>query len=674
MRFDTNRKSRNVTGKKGSVRLVVAFAATLVCLSLDAASSAESASNRTVATSRTLYLDSESGDDANSGLAPDEAWRSLERVNSANLMPGDTVRFKRGGLWRGTLRPASGDEEASVTYTSYGEGPKPLLLGSRSRCRTEDWTQVQESLWATLPMEYREGEQLLDLRRSIWRHHQEAGAEARLSHEEADAGTILKVECVRSGERSNHIQLWGPEVALEGGTHFRLRFRARSSIPFHMTGMEILEGDAPWTRFATAVVAREISTEWQEYETVFQVAESSAEGNLHINLGGILPEGAVFELQLSDLYRVTPNITDPLDVDVGNIIFNHGEVCGWKKWSVESLENPYDYYYDGASQRVFLVAETNPATLFDADATPRGWAAPNARTKVNGGVGIKKHDSIELALKRHVVDQSNAHHVVYDGLAVKYGAAHGFGGGNTHHLTIRNCDLAYIGGGHQLTRPDGLPVRYGNAIEFWGAANDHLVENCRIWEVYDAALTNQNKTATVRQENIVFRNNVIWNCEYSFEYWNRPETSVTRNISFLNNTCVNAGIVWSHAQRPDRNGSHLMFYTNDAATSGFEVKYNIFYQVSDWGSRYTGGWNTLPDMNHNLWFSEEGVMAYWFAEKIRAFEDYQRATGLDAQSVFADPKFVDPANGDYRPASDSPARTLRTDGGPVGAESLWNLP
>jgi len=78
-------------------------------------------------------------------------------------------------------------------------------------------------------------------------------------------------------------------------------------------------------------------------------------------------------------------------------------------------------------------------------------------------------------------------------------------------------------------------------------------------------------------------------------------------------------------------------------------------------------------MNHNLWFSEEGVMAYWFAEKIRAFEDYQRATRLDAQSVFADPKFVDPTNSDCRPSPDSPARTLRTDGGLVGAESLWSL-
>ena len=51
--------------------------------------------------------------------------------------------------------------------------------------------------------------------------------------------------------------------------------------------------------------------------------------------------------------------------------------------------------------------------------------------------------------------------------------------------------------------------------------------------------------------------------------------------------------------------------------------------------------------------------------------DY-RPTGLDTQSVFADPQFVDPANGDFRLAPSSPARKLRADGGPIGAESLYS--
>jgi len=597
-------------------------------------------------TSRTFYVDSTSGQDSNGGRRADAAWRGLDRVNSADLKPGDTVRFKCGGTWRGSILPSSGNENAPVTYTTYGDGPKPLILGSLPRNQPEDWVRVREKIWATLPMAYRLGEQVLDLRQSEWRRHQEAGASVRLTEEKAPEGRIIRFTCTDSGRAANHVQVWGPELAVEKGTCLLITFRARSSKPFRLLRMSICQAYSPWTGFGTArPVDPEISPQWRIFKVVFDISESSEAARLHMNLGGILPPGSVFEFQPQSLHAATANVADPLSVDVGNIIFDHGKVCGWKKWSVEQLDKPYDYYYEGSSKRVFLYASANPATL---------------------------HESIELAMTRHVINQGNAHHVVYDGLAVKYGAAHGFGGGNTHHLVIRNCDLGYIGGGHQHTRPDGTPVRYGNAIEFWGAAHDNLVEGCRIWEVYDAALTNQGRGPSSKQVNITYRNNLIRNSEYSFEYWNNPRTALTKNIRFVNNTCVNAGTVWSHAQRPDPNGSHLMFYSNTAVTSGIEVKYNVFFNVSDWGSRYSSGWKPLPEMDYNLWFSKAGVMVNWFGKKIGSFEDYRKTTGLDAHSLFADPKFVDPANGDYRLAPDSPARSIRPNGGPIGAKTLWN--
>ena len=598
------------------------------------------------ASPRTFYVDAQNGRDGEAGQSERTAWQSLDRVNAAELKPGDTVRFKSGGVWRGSLVPASGDENAPVTYTSYGEGPKPLILGSRPRNCPEDWLKVKEDIWATLPMEYRQGEQLLDLRESKWGRHQEAGADVGLSENETPEGRVTTFTCKDSGQASNHMQIWGPSLPVEEGTCLQMTFRARSSKPFRPRNLSICQASSPWTQFATAHdLDREIGPQWEEFKVVFEVAASAESGRIHISLGGILPAGAVFDFQPQSLHMATANVGDPLAVDVGNIIFDDGEICGWKKWSVAELEKPYDYYYDAASWRVYLCCPANPATL---------------------------HESIECAMKRHVVNQGDAHHVIYDGLTVKYGAAHGFGGGSTHNLVIRNCDLGYIGGGHQVTRPGGRPVRYGNAIEFWGAAHDNLVENCRIWEVYDAALTNQGRSPSSKQVNITYRNNLIWNAEYSFEYWNHPDTALTRNIRFVNNTCINAGTVWSHAQRPDRNGSHLMFYSNTAVTSGIEVKYNIFCNVTEWGSRYSAGWKTLPEMDYNLWQSKEGVMVNWFGKKIADFDEYRRTTGLDAHSRFADPEFVDAANGDYRLAPESPARKIRADGRPVGATWLWN--
>lgn len=621
-----------------SIRLLGAIAGwlclTLPCVNLNAAE-------------RTFYVDSEAGDDAFDGQSPQRAWRTLERVNTAELRPGDTVRFRFGGQWRGSLIPVSGEEGKPVTYTSYGEGPKPRILGSASRSRPEDWRQEGENLWATLPLEYARGEQLLDLRGSPWTHHQENGARVERSVVSEDGASFVRFQAASSGTAANHLQVWGPKVEVEKGRHLLLTFRARSSKTFRFPGAQVLLSQPPWTRLASAgPLAEPISADWKTYEVVLSGERTGTGGRLHLNLGGVLPAESEFDFQPLSLHAATANQADPLDVDVGNIIFDEGAVCGWKKWSREELKKPYEYYYDAATRRVFLYLEDNPAT---------------------------RHRSIELALSRHVVNQGGKHHVVYDGLAIFYGAAHGFGGGNTHHLVIRNCDVGYIGGGHQHTRPDGQPVRYGNGIEFWNAAHDHLVEGCRIWQVYDAALTNQGRGADSRQVNITYRNNLIHHCEYSFEYWNNPETAVTENIRFLNNTCLYAGGGWGRQQRPDPNGSHLMFYTNTAATKNVEIKYNIFYDYTDWGSRYSSGWKVLPDLNYNLWYSERGIAARWFNDKIADFEQYQTTTGLDADSRFANPLFLDAARGDYRLGPQSPARMLRPDGGPVGAESLGRV-
>lgn len=598
-----------------------------------------------VGVGRTFYVDSEAGQDDHDGRTPERAWRSLARVNAAELASGDTIRFRRGGQWRGSLIPVSGREGAPVTYTAYGEGPKPRLLGSVARNRLEDWVPIRDNLWATLPQEFQAGAEILDLRNSRWTRHQEAGARVELQHVQDPAGTFVQLTCHESGTAGNHVQLWGPDLALEQGDWLLLTFRARSTRPFRFPGIGILESRAPWTRYArSGPTADQVQGSWQTFSLAFQAEQDTPVGRLHINLGGTLPTGAVFEFQPLRLEAATPRILDPLCVDVGNIIFDQGAVCGWKKWSLDELVRPYDYYYDPANGRVYLVIGQSPPL---------------------------QHASIELALARHVVNQSGKQHLVFDSLAIMYGAAHGFGGGNTRHIVIRNCDLAYIGGAHQFTRPDGRPVRYGNAIEFWNAAHDHLVENCRIWEVYDAALTNQGRGPDSRQINITYRNNLIWNAEYSFEYWNHPKTAVTRNIRFVNNTCIGAGRGWAHEQRPDPNGSHLMFYSNTAETSGIQIRDNIFYDHTDWGSRYTGGWDVLPGLDQNVWYSEHGVMVYWFREKIASFDQYRETTGLEPHSLFTDPEFVDPGNGDYRVASDSPLRELRPDGEPIGAAWLW---
>ena len=70
------------------------------------------------------YVSAGGSDDAD-GMTPATAWRTLDRVNRAELSPGDCVLFHRGDLYRGVLNAKNG-----VIYSSYGHGPKPILCAS----------------------------------------------------------------------------------------------------------------------------------------------------------------------------------------------------------------------------------------------------------------------------------------------------------------------------------------------------------------------------------------------------------------------------------------------------------------------------------------------------------------------------------------------------------------
>ena len=76
------------------------------------------------------------------------AWKSLTKVSYlAALSPGDTVKFKRGGVWRGQLLPKNGSAAAYITYSDYGTGAKPLFLGSVNKSSTNDWISEGGNIW-----------------------------------------------------------------------------------------------------------------------------------------------------------------------------------------------------------------------------------------------------------------------------------------------------------------------------------------------------------------------------------------------------------------------------------------------------------------------------------------------------------------------------------------------
>ena len=71
-----------------------------------------------------VYYVSAEGDDGNDGRSPSSAWKTLGKVSSFEFSEGDTVRFRRGDIFRGFVKTRSG-----VKYCAYGSGDKPKFYG-----------------------------------------------------------------------------------------------------------------------------------------------------------------------------------------------------------------------------------------------------------------------------------------------------------------------------------------------------------------------------------------------------------------------------------------------------------------------------------------------------------------------------------------------------------------
>lgn len=88
----------------------------------------------------TAYYVSNKGNDNSDGKTPATAWATVGRVAKAELKSGDAVLFERGGKFRytETLQTVAG-----VTYSAYGTGAKPELIGSLNASGKGAWSKTE---------------------------------------------------------------------------------------------------------------------------------------------------------------------------------------------------------------------------------------------------------------------------------------------------------------------------------------------------------------------------------------------------------------------------------------------------------------------------------------------------------------------------------------------------
>jgi hypothetical protein len=81
----------------------------------------------------TYYVDSQTGNDANTGVSPTNAWQTISRANQSSYSPGDSILLRRGCQWHGPGFKArgNGSVQSPITLADYGDPglTLPLIIG-----------------------------------------------------------------------------------------------------------------------------------------------------------------------------------------------------------------------------------------------------------------------------------------------------------------------------------------------------------------------------------------------------------------------------------------------------------------------------------------------------------------------------------------------------------------
>ena len=91
------------------------------------------------------YIDFFGGNDSLDGLSPQCARKTQE---SLILNAGDSVLFKRGTAFCGTLNIVSGDEDNPIKYGAYGQGGEPIFYASTNLSDENLWISTdKDNVW-----------------------------------------------------------------------------------------------------------------------------------------------------------------------------------------------------------------------------------------------------------------------------------------------------------------------------------------------------------------------------------------------------------------------------------------------------------------------------------------------------------------------------------------------
>ncbi len=314
----------------------------------------------------------------------------------------------------------------------------------------------------------------------------------------------------------------GDVVLLERGSEFRLSgtFSLKSGVTYSAYGT----GDKP--RVLAGVDASSPS-QWSAVSGcpglyVFNQAFDSGQdiGNIVFNDGEMYGQRVIKQFTSDKLFeagrdKIVGNGRDFWELDIEKYEFkDYTDILDIVNDQKAAGKNPdliYFHYwkeYTGGNNKVYLYsAKGNPGDLFE---------------------------SIDLCKRGNVIWVEYSYKdITLDNWALFYGGSHGVGASSCSNLTVRNCEIGWIGGSIQYITPStNVLVRFGNGIEIYGEADGFYAYNNYVYQCFDCGPTVQwqgkltdDDDGIVLQKDVEFYDNVLF--DSALEVWLSTTSEIT---------------------------------------------------------------------------------------------------------------------------------------------------
>jgi hypothetical protein len=509
----------------------------------------------------TYYVDCNANGDAGAGTGTGAAvaWKTIAKVNGSSFSAGDSILFNKGCTWREKLTvPSSGSAGSPITFGAYGTGANPIFQYSVAKNSTGDWTADSSTTtgsWTGLAQTGAawadDTDNTYNFRviisaatsstsgsevRACFRGHSDAaqtiqavsiGPRATTTANFSSAPTALKVS-------GNTISSASPLTIAQGLTTLTctdwatFTFDETKDYLVHFWAEGLLSND----------VISNPASGTNEYTSATSTDMSLSES---VTMTG---RKYIMALDSIDVRAVTANVWYATGVteDVGHIATistSAPTILAAKKSTKAGCTSQGDFFYDADTDRLYIYSTSNPATAYSG--------------------------FMELATgttDSYVIGGSAKNYITIDGISIKYSGGHGMKFNGSDNLTVKNCNVSYVGGAY-ITGT----TRYGNGIEGWSDVTNATIQDNTVSQTYDEGITVQGDGSDTRT-NVTIQRNTIDRCGRGIAISTLGGTPTVSSVYVDNNTITNSGLGWATPAISNGQGIAILLNTPQC-TSGY---------------------------------------------------------------------------------------------------------